>query len=72
MRNASTKPAPRLSADVIRAVERILARGDEAKVSALRDGLRVSSVKYKTECVDKSGADGYNNSESDKPRMRGV
>lgn len=51
-----TKTVPRLSPEAVRAVERILAQGKEAKVSALRDGLRVSAVKYKTEYVDKTSA----------------
>lgn len=51
-----TKPAPRLSPQTIRAIEQILARGDEVKVSGLPDGLRVSSVKYKTEHIDKTNA----------------
>ena len=55
MSNA-TKPAPHLSPQTIRAIERILARGEEVKVSDLPDGLRVSSVKYKTEHIDKTNA----------------
>lgn len=48
--NASaTKPPPRLTPDAIAAANRVLARGDEVKICALPDGLRVSAVRYKTE-----------------------
>lgn len=51
-----TKTVPRLSPTTIRVIERLLAQGNEVKVSNLSDGLRVSSVKYKTEHVDKPSA----------------
>ena len=49
MGNAATKPPPRLTPDAIAAANRVLARGDEVKIRALPDGLRMSAVRYKTE-----------------------
>lgn len=55
--NGTTKPAPRLTPEAIAAVNRVLARGDEVKISALNDGLRVSAVRYKTEYRAPGGVD---------------
>lgn len=53
----ATRPAPRLTPEVIAAANRVLARGDEVKIAALPDGLRVSAVRYKTEYRTPGGVD---------------